>query len=195
LAVLVALARHFARPEMRQERSIVFVASAGHHSGGLSGPGHFVQMNPDVIEGSVLIVNLEHTAARNVLPARSESEDGYREWTMDSCEAPIVAGVTNLAPYLEGLIERGIERYGTNFVSGPNTMASGEGGAYARTGVPIFTTMQGTPMYHTTGEVLELISTPGLERMARFMAYFVKEVSRAPDQMIDPPTVRPAAGG
>jgi hypothetical protein len=26
--------------------------------------------------------------------------------------------------------------------------------------------------------------------MARFMAYFVKEVSRAPAQMIDPPRVR-----
>jgi hypothetical protein len=188
LAVLIGLARHFARPEMRQERSIVFVASAGHHSGGLSGPGHFVQMNPDIIEGSVLIVNLEHTSQRNIAPARSLHEDGYREWTMDAHEAPIVAGLTNLAPYLEGLIARGVERYGTNFVSGPNTMASGEGGSYSRTGVPVFTTMQGPPMYHSTGEVLEMVSTPGMERMARFMAYFVKEVSGARAEMIDPPT-------
>ena len=96
---------------------------------------------------------------------------------------------------MEGLIERGIERYGTNFVSGPNTMASGEGGAYGRTGVPIFTTMQGSPMYHTTGEVLEMISTPGMERMARFMAYFVKEVSQAPAEVIDVPRPARAAGG
>jgi hypothetical protein len=188
LAVLVALARHFARPEMRQERSIVFVASAGHHSSGLSGPGNFVSMNPDIIDGSVVIVNLEHTAQRNIAPARSTFPDGYREWTMDAHEAPIVAGVTNLAPYLEGLIARGVERYGTNFVSGPNTMASGEGGAYSRTGVPVFTTMQGPPMYHTTGEIIEMVSVPGMERMARFMAYFVKEVSGAPAEMIDPPT-------
>ena len=71
---------------------------------------------------------------------------------MDSHEDPIVAGVTNLAPFLEGLVERGIQRYGTNFVSGPNTMASGEGGTYRRLGIPVFTTMQGPPMYHTTGE-------------------------------------------
>lgn len=187
LAVLVGLARHFARPEMRQERSIVFVASAGHHSGGLSGPGHFIAMNPDIIEGAVVIVNLEHTSQRNIIPARSEFSDGYREWTMDAHEAPIVAGLTNRAPFLEGLVARGIERYGTNFVSGPNTMASGEGGSYSRTGVPVFTTMQGSPMYHTTGEVLEMISTPGMERMARFMAFFVKEVSRAPADMIHPP--------
>jgi hypothetical protein len=186
LAVLVALARHFAAPGMQQERSIVLVASAGHHSSGLSGPGHFVAMNPEIAESTVLVVNLEHTAQRHITPARSNHEDGYREWTMDSHEAPIVAGITNLAPYLEGLVERGIQRYGTNFVSGPNTMASGEGGSYRRAGIPVFTTMQGPPMYHTTGEVLEMVSTPGLERMARFMAFFVKEVSGAEGEQIDP---------
>jgi hypothetical protein len=186
LAVMVALARHFARPEMRQERSLVFVASAGHHSTGLSGPGSFVAMNPDIMRGAVLVVNLEHTAQRHITPARSEHADGHREWTMDAHEAPIVAGITNRAPLLEGLVRRGIERYGTNFVSGPNTMASGEGGSYVRAGAPVFTVMQGPPMYHTTGEVLEMVSAPGLERMARFMAFFVKEVSAAPASEIDP---------
>ena len=186
LAVLIALARHFATPGMQQERSLVFVASAGHHSSGLSGPGNFVAMNPEIAERAVLVVNLEHTAQRHITPARSLHEDGHREWTMDSHEAPIVAGITNLAPFLEGLVERGVQRYGTNFVSGPNTMASGEGGTYRRLGVPVFTTMQGPPMYHTTGEVLEMVSTPGLERMARFMAFFVKEVSGAPVGRISP---------
>jgi hypothetical protein len=186
LAVLVALARHFAAAGMQQERSIVFLASAGHHSSGLSGPGHFLSMNPEIAERAVLVVNLEHTAQRHITPARSNHEDGYREWTMDAHEAPIVAGISNLAPFLEDLVERGIQRYGTNFVSGPNTMASGEGGTYRRANIPVFTTMQGPPMYHTTGEVLEMVSTPGMERMARFMAFFVKEVSRAPAEQIDP---------
>ena len=186
LAVMLALARHFARPEMRQERSLVFVASAGHHSSGLSGPGSFVSMNPDIVEGAVLVINLEHTAQRHITPARSEHEDGHREWTMDSHEAPIVAGVSNGSPFLEQLVVRGIERYGTNFVSGPNPTASGEGGSYTRAGLPVFTTIQGPPMYHTTGEVVEMVSTPGMERMARFMAFFLKEVARAPASEIDP---------
>jgi len=186
LAVAVALARHFARPDVRLERSVVFVASAGHHSAGLSGPGSFVSMNPDLVQGAVLFINLEHTAQRNITPARTLHEDGYREWTMDTGESPIVGGFTNLAPFLEDRLQRGIERYGTNFVSGPNTTASGESGTYNRTGVPVFTTIQGPPMYHTTGEVLEMVSTPGMERMARFMAWYVKEVSRAPASSIDP---------
>ena len=186
LAVLVALARHFARPDVRLERSLVLIASAGHHSGGLSGPGNFVSMNRDIVENAVLFVNLEHTSQRNITPARTEHDDGYREWTMDSYESPIVAGVTNLAPFLEQLIRQGTARYGTNFVAGPNTTASGEGGTYSRTGVPVFQTIQGPPLYHTTGEVVEMVSTPGMERMARFMAFFVKEVSRAPAESIDP---------
>jgi hypothetical protein len=186
LAVLVALARHFARPDMRPDRSVVFVASAGHHSSGLSGPGNFISMNQDIIDGAVLVVNLEHTAQRNITPARTSHDDGYRHWTMDSYESPIVAGVSNRAPFVEDLVIRGIERYGTNFVAGPNTTASGESGSYSRTGVPVFTTIQGPPMYHTTGEVLEMVSTPGMERMARFMAWFVKEVGKAPASALDP---------
>jgi hypothetical protein len=46
--------------------------------------------------------------------------------------------------------------------------------------------MQAPPLYHTTGEVLEVISTPGLERMARFLASFVSSVDRAPATRINP---------
>ena len=186
LAVLFALARHFAQPENRPARTLVFVASAGHHTPGMNGPRNFVAMNPDLAESSILVINIEHVAQRNFSPARSLFDDGYREYIADSGEAPIVAGVTNRSPFLEDLFRRGVERYGTNFVSGVSTMASGEGGGYRSLGVPIVTTMQAPPLYHTSGEVLETISTPGLERMARFLAFFVREVDRAPLNRIDP---------
>jgi hypothetical protein len=46
--------------------------------------------------------------------------------------------------------------------------------------------MQAPPLYHTTGEGLDVISTPGLERIARFFAYFVKEVDKATIAQINP---------
>jgi hypothetical protein len=46
--------------------------------------------------------------------------------------------------------------------------------------------MQAPPLYHTTGEVADVISTPGLERIARFFAYFVKEVDKAQARQINP---------
>lgn len=186
LAVLVALARHFSRPEIQLRRTLVLVASAGHHTRGLNGPRAAVSLNPNLFDNSVLIFNLEHVAQRNFSPARSQFEDGYREYIADSGEAPIVAGITNQSPFLQQLFDRGVQRYGTNFVSGDSTMASGEGGGYRSAGVPIVTTMQAPPLYHTSGEVFDVVSTPGLERMARFMAWFVKQVDSASETDIDP---------
>ena len=186
LAVLVALARHFAGGAYRARRTLVFVASAGHHSPGLNGPRNVVASNPTLAENAVLVLNIEHVAQRNLAPARSLFADGYREFVADSGEAPIVAGVSNGSPFLDDLFTQGVERYGTNFVSGPSTMASGEGGGYRSLGVAIVTTMQAPPLYHTSGEVLDVISTPGLERIARFLAFFIKQVDQAPGRRINP---------
>lgn len=186
VAVQIALAKHFAKPENRTSRALVFVASAGHHTSGLNGPSNFVAMNPAIVANTLVTLNIEHVAQRNFSPARSQFEDGYREYIADSGEAPIVAGVTNSAPFLENLFVQGVQRYGTNFVSGASTMASGEGGGYRAIEAPIVTTMQAPPLYHTSGEVLEAISVPGLERMARFLAFFIKELDKAPRELINP---------
>ena len=186
LAVLVALAKHFAGSGYQPRRTLVFVASAGHHSPGMNGPRNFVAMNPGSARNAVLALNIEHVAQRNLSPARSLFADGYRRFIADAGEAPIVAGVSNASPFLDDLFRQGVERYGTNFVSGPSTMASGEGGGYRSLGVAIVTTMQAPPLYHTSGEVLDVISTPGLERIARFLAFFIKQVDQAPQDLINP---------
>ena len=186
VAVQIALARHFAKPENQPSRTFVFVASAGHHSPGLNGPSNFISLNPELAANTVATLNIEHVAQRNFSPARSQFEDGYREYVADVGEAPIVAGITNSAPFIEGLFVQGVQRYGTNFVSGTSTMASGEGGGYRDIDAPIVTTMQAPPLYHTSGEVLEAISEPGLERMARFLAFFIKELDKAPRELIAP---------
>jgi hypothetical protein len=186
LSVLVALARHFAKPENRPERTLVFVASAGHHSPGMNGPRNFVQSNPEIAKQAVLMLNIEHVAQRNFSPARSVAGDGYRQAIADSGEAPIVAGVSNKAPFLDALFQQGVTQYGVNFVSGRSDMQSGETGGYGTLKIARITVMQAPPLYHTTGEVADVISTPGLERIARFFAYFVKEVGKAPRAQIIP---------
>ena len=105
--------------------------------------------------------------------------DGYREAIADSGEAPITPGITNGSPFLNSLLDQGVLRYGVNFVSDRSRMQSGETGGYAAIKGARLTIMQAPPLYHTTGEVLGVISTPGLERIARFFAYFVKEVDKA----------------
>ena len=186
LAVLVALARHFARPEQRPQRTVVFVASAGHHTPGINGPRAFVAANPTLAANAVMMVNIEHVAQRNFSPSRNVARDGYREAIADAGEAPITAGITNGSPFLDSLIDQGVLRYSVNFVSDRSRMQSGETGGYAGIKGARLTIMQAPPLYHTTGETLSAISRPGLERIARFFAYFVKEVDRAPASRINP---------
>ncbi len=186
LAVLVALAKHFGKAQNRLRRTLVFVASAGHHSPGMNGPSNFVAANPDLANKAVLMINLEHVAQRNFSPARTVASDGYRQAVADSGEAPTYAGITNRAPFLDGLVQQGVLRYGTNFISEKSNMASGESGGYSSLKASRMTIMQAPPLYHTTGEVLDVISTPGLERVARFVAYFVKEVDKAERSQIVP---------
>lgn len=118
--------------------------------------------------------------------ARSVAADGYREAIADSGEAPIVAGVSNRSPLVDTLFDEGVARYGVNFVSGRSDMESGETIGYRALDVARLTVMQAPPLYHTTGEVLDVISTPGLERIARFFAYFLKEVDKASVAEINP---------
>lgn len=176
LAVTLALARHFAKPEHRLKRTLVFVISAGHHTPGLNGPRAFVHANPELASKAVLVMNIEHVAQRNFSPARSVAADGYRHAVADSGEAPIVIGVTNRSKVLNSIIDTGAARYGTNFISEHSAMQSGETGGFAAIDAPKITIMQAPPLYHTTGEVADVISTPGLERMARFLAFFLKEI-------------------
>lgn len=186
LAVLVALARHFARPANKPQRTIALVASAGHHTPGINGPRSFLAANPELARSAVMLVNIEHVAQRNFSPSRTTSSDGYREAVADSGEAPIAVGVTNNSPFLQELIDGGPARFGVNFISERSTFQSGETGGWAALRVGKVSVMQAPPLYHTTGEVLDVISAPGLERMARFLADFVKSVDRAPATRINP---------
>jgi hypothetical protein len=185
-AVMIALARHFAKPANKPGRTIAFIASAGHHSPGMNGPRNFIEANPDLAKKSVVMVNVEHIAQRNFSAARSTESDGYRQSIADTGEAPIYAGVHNRAPFIDHLFEQGVVRYGTNFISEKSNMGSGETGGFNSLPAARVTLMQAPPLYHTSGETLDVISTPGLERMARFLAYFIKEVGKAPKSQLLP---------
>jgi hypothetical protein len=185
-SVMLALARHFAKAQNRPARTMVFVASAGHHTPGINGPRGFIEANPDLAKKAALVINIEHVAQRNFSQARTDASDGYRQAIADSGEAPTYAGVTNRAPFLDNLIQQGVLRYGTNFVSQKSDMLSGETGGFGAIDAAKVSIMQAAPLYHTTGEVESVISTPGLERIARFLAYFLAEVDKAPRRQINP---------
>ena len=119
LAVLMALARHFAKPEQPPQRTLALVASAGHHTPGINGPRSFVAANPDLAKSGGDAREYRARRAAQFLARADHRPDGYREAVADSGEAPIAVGVTNGSPFLQALIDEGPARYGVNFISGP----------------------------------------------------------------------------
>jgi hypothetical protein len=177
LAVLVALARYFAKPEHRLDRTLVFVASGGHHSTGLNGPANFVKSNTALTAKTVLVLNLEHVAQ---LLIRSDG------WTADGKEQPMTFGISNESPFLVALGRRAMERYGFNLNPTFSAGVPGDLGGYAPLGVARVQAIHSGPMYHTSGDVLDTISVHGLERAVRFFAYVIRETARATRAEINP---------
>jgi hypothetical protein len=177
LAVDIALAHHFAKPENRPARTLVFVASGGHHSSGLNGPGHWVAMNPQLASRVVLVLNLEHIAQYLVDPATFE---------VQHTEQDMGWGISNMAPHIVDLTDRARERYGFRLRDDYGNGVPGDLGGYASLGVPRVQAIHAGPLYHTSGDVFETVSLEGLERAARFYAYFIDGVARASRAQLDP---------
>ncbi len=176
LAVLVALARHFANAP-QPERTLLFVASGGHHGGGMNGPGNLVTMNPELVKKAVLVLNLEHIAQ---LYFRN---DPFR---VEAAEQPMGFGISNEAPAIADVAKRGMQRYGFALRPEFSNSTAGDLGGYAPLGVPRVQAIHAGPMYHTSGDTLDTISTPGLERAARFYAFFVDEVGKTERAALQP---------
>ncbi len=177
LAVLTAMARHFAKPENKPDRTLVFVASGGHHSTGLNGPANFVRMNAALTAKTALVLNLEHIAQLRIRSGM---------WTVEATEQPMNFGIDNSSPTVIKIAKRGVERYGFNLNSTFGTSVAGDLGGYAPLGVARVQAIHSGPMYHTSGDVLETISVPGLERAARFYSYFLNEVAKAARSELNP---------
>lgn len=185
-ATVLALAKYFAKPEHQPDRTLVFVISGGHHSTGLNGPQNLVRMNRALLSKTVLVVNLEHVAQLAIHPASEKREGAAAPWVADAAEQEMSFGISNQAPFLIDLGHRAKQRYGFHIgdTFGPNV--PGDLGGYAPLGVARVQAIHSGPMYHTSGDTLDTISLPGLERAARFYAYFIAEAAKAPQSAINP---------
>jgi hypothetical protein len=177
LAVLIALARHFSKPANQPERTLLFVASGGHHGGGMNGPGNLVSMNPQLKGKVVLVLNLEHIAQLRF------QNDPFR---VDATEQPMGFGISNEAPAIAAVAKRGMARYGFNLRPNFSSSIAGDLGGYAPLDVPRVQAIHSGPMYHTSGDTLDTISTPGLERAARFYAFFINEIAKTDRTALKP---------
>ena len=76
LAVLVGLAKYFAK-QPQPKHTLMFVASGGHHGPG-NGPTSLVAAHPELKDGTVLILNLEHVAYADVVRGKVARGEQHR---------------------------------------------------------------------------------------------------------------------
>ena len=143
----------------------------------MNGPSNLVRMNPALQGRAVLVLNLEHIAQFHF---RNDP------FSVDAVEQPMGFGISNEAPFIQAVARRGVDRY--RFALNPHFSGNvpGDLGGYAPLGVPRVQAIHSGPMYHTSGDVIDTISTPGLERAARFYAFFVTEVAKAARSDLQP---------
>jgi len=182
-ATVLALAKYFAKAEHQPDRTLVFVVSGGHHSTGLNGPQNLVKMNRPLLSKTVMVVNLEHIAQLAIHPARDEANGA---WIADAAEQPMSFSISNQSPFLIEVGHRARDRYGFNIGNTFGSNVPGDLGGYEPLGVARVQAIHSGPMYHTSGDTLDTISLAGLERAARFYAYFVSEAAKAPRSALNP---------
>jgi len=182
LAVLVGLAKYFAK-QPQPQHTLMFVASGGHHSPG-NGPAALVAAHPE-LKDTTLIINLEHVAYLDAVRGKTRATNNIgMTWESSVTESAKAVGVTNLSPFLVDLWSKAPKCFGVATYQSAGVTVSGDLGGYRTLGVPMTQMIQSGTFYHSSGDVLEQVPGEGLERAARFHAYFIEQVDRADEKLI-----------
>jgi peptidase M28-like protein len=183
LAVLVGLAKYFAK-QPQPTHTLMFVASGGHHGPG-NGPTALVAAHPELKENTSLVINLEHVAYLDVVRGKTRATNNTgMTWETSVTESAKAVGVTNQSPFLIDLWSRAPRCFGVATYQSGGTAVPGDLGGYRTLGVPMTQMIQSGTFYHSSGDVYEQVPAEGLERAARFHAYFIEQVDRADEALV-----------
>jgi hypothetical protein len=183
LAVLVGLARYFAK-QPKPQHTLMFVASGGHHGPG-NGPSALVAAHPELKGNTLLIVNLEHVAYLDIVRGKTRAPNNTgMTWETSATDSAKAVGVTNESPFLIDLWSHAPRCFGvaTYLSAGPGV--SGDLGGYRPLGVPMTQMIQSGTFYHSSGDVYEAVPAEGIERAARFHAFLIEQADKAPEALI-----------
>jgi Peptidase family M28 len=183
VAVLLGLARYFAK-QPKPKHTLMFVASGGHHGPG-NGPTALVAAHPELKAGTLLILNLEHVAYTDVVRGKVRATDNIgMTWETSVTESAKAVGVTNQSPFLFDLWKQASRCFGVATFQSAGTTVSGDLGGYRPLNVPMTQMIQSGTFYHSSGDVYEEVPAEGLERAARFHAFFIEQADRADERLV-----------
>lgn len=172
LSVLLSLARHFSRlPREKIQRNILFVGTAGHHSGPAVGTRNLVRNHRAILDKTVILLNLEHFAS--VAPVKEGDVEGAYN------ETAHLLFDTHRQPFIRETIRKAAEQQGTPMHSRILSNYIADTGAFRSIGVPSVTLLQQTFWYHTERDTMDRIPARGLEKAARTFAQLMDAINSA----------------
>jgi Zn-dependent M28 family amino/carboxypeptidase len=182
LAALLALARHFSVNEKdRPRRRHVFLGTSGHHEFS-DGAKAFIAAHPDVIEQTVLVLNIEHPSSissyyrgpfifgRGTLPGQliATTSQGKRAVT-----------VSNNNPFLLSLYKESVDRYGLVVDAMQERRPNGDAFDFFLAGLTVVQILDANLWFHSSGDRPDTIHPHGLERAVRQYADVLDQVDKA----------------
>ncbi len=181
LANLLALARHYSRPGApKPRRSLVFVATSGHHvhddKGSYSvGVNNLLASHGDLLKHTVFVYNAEHIGARHTEVQRDLVSGGSVLITTNQVN-PFLVSVSNRSPKVIQLLNDSIGRYGIPALTQTNHFPIGDPAPFFFAGIPVVNLISSGTWYHSTADTPETLSPAALERFARASTDFLDQV-------------------
>ncbi len=168
VAVMMALAEHFAKvPQAQRRRTIKFVTTSGHHAGSLG--VRWMHDNKDtVLAKTALMINAEHASplALSIWEGEMRPTNGIqpRRWFVHG------------SPKLAALSLKAYETFGVSIMHRMEPAASGDMGQVWRD-APSIMSIVSSDFYHSDLDTPDAVPAASLEQLTRAYAKMIDETN------------------
>jgi len=189
VAAMLGLARHIANMPEKPRRTHIFVATGGHHAGGWPGTVQYVDSILDIRDKTAIVLNCEHVAATQFI---EYADIDYSVWgtqggmLLANTEIPKFGTVLPANDNIFKLLDKSLTDYGVTMLVHPWDDARGDVYPFKDRNFPVTQIVEVGNWYHTTADILEAVSVPGLERTTRSFAEFLHQIDVRPMSELKP---------
>ena len=179
LAAMIALAEHYAKPDVeRPRRNLLFVGTSGHHEFS-DGVESFIAAHSDILDKTALVFNVEHPSMiwsyyRGELKFKNLTVPGQLITTTSQATRGLT--VSNGNPLLISFYRDAIDRYGLVIDSEIGRQPTGDAFGFFLAGYTVAQILDANLWYHSSGDLPDVIHPAGLERATRLYAYVLDKI-------------------
>jgi hypothetical protein len=181
LASLLALARHFAERSSGLRRNHLFVGTSAHHEFS-DGAKAFVAAHPDIMEKTVLVMNIEHPSSIQSYyrgPLKLERVTVPGQLMVTTGQSKRALAVSNANPLLISIYKEGIDRYGLVVDATIERRPTGDAFDFFLAGKTVVQIIDANLWFHSSGDRIDTMHPNGLERATRLYAYVLDQIDQA----------------